>query len=167
MKQSIHRRLLSWILAAVMVLGLLPAGLAAGTTDEGITALNEAFEPRESLAPKGTAFTIDELLAWTPESDPDAAYSRASIPLADRKGGFQVNPLSNPEAKLMLCAMNDNPVAQGSESMLSYAFNYWQYVDSYIYWGGNGEDFIQAPTGEVIDAAHTNGVPIVGVLGFP
>ena len=88
MKQSIHRRLLSWILAAVMVLGLLPAGLAVGTTDEGITALNEAFEPRESLAPKGTAFTIDELLAWTPESDPDAAYSRASIPLADRKGGF-------------------------------------------------------------------------------
>ena len=167
MKQSIHRRLLSWILAAVMVIGLLPAGLAVGTTDEGITAMSEAFEPRESLAPKGTAFTIDELLAWTPESDPDAAYSRASIPLADRKGGFQVNPLSNPEAKLMLCAMNDNPMAQGSESMLSYAFNYWQYVDSYIYWGGNGEDFIQAPTGEVIDAAHTNGVPIVGVLGFP
>ncbi len=167
MKQTIHRRLLSWILAAVMVIGLLPAGLAVGTTDEGITAMSEAFEPRESLAPKGTAFTIDELLAWTPESDPDAAYSRASIPLADRKGGFQVNPLSNPEAKLMLCAMNDNPMAQGSESMLSYAFNYWQYVDSYIYWGGNGEDFIQAPTGEVIDAAHTNGVPIVGVLGFP
>ena len=167
MKQLISRRILSLILALTMVVGLLPAGLAVGTDDSGVTAMTEAYEPKESLAPKGTAFTIDELLAWTPESDPDAAYSRASIPLADRKGGFQVNPLSNPEAQLMLCAMNDNPMAQGSESMLSYAFNYWQYVDSYIYWGGNGEDFIQAPTGEVIDAAHTNGVPIVGVLGFP
>jgi len=167
MKHLIRRRLLSLILAVTMVIGLLPAGLAVGIGDDGITAMSEGYEPKESLAPKGTAFDIDSLLAWTPESDPDAAYSRASIPLADRQGGFVVNPLANPEAKLMLCAMNDNPVAQGSESMLSYAFNYWQYVDSYIYWGGNGEDFIQAPTGEVIDAAHTNGVPIVGVLGFP
>ena len=167
MKHLIRRRLLSLILAVTMVIGLLPAGLAVGIGDDGITAMSEGYEPKESLAPRGTAFDIDSLLAWTPESDPDAAYSRASIPLADRQGGFVVNPLANPEAKLMLCAMNDNPMAQGSESMLSYAFNYWQYVDSYIYWGGNGEDFIQAPTGEVIDAAHTNGVPIVGVLGFP
>ena len=167
MKQQIRRRILSLLLALTMVVGLLPAGLAVSAEQNGVTATAEAYQAPESLAPKGTAFTIDELLAWTPESDPDAAYSRASIPLQDRQGGFQVNPLSNPKAKLMLCAMNDNPTAQGSESMLSYAFNYWQYVDSYIYWGGNGEDFIQAPTGEVIDAAHTNGVPIVGVLGFP
>ena len=166
MKQRNRRRVISLLLALCMVVGLLPAGFAAAE-ETAVTAMSEGYEAPASLAPKGTAFTIDELLAWTPESDPDAAYSRASIPLAERKGGFQVNPLSNPDAKLMLCAMNDNPVAQGSESMLSYAFNYWQYVDSYIYWGGNGEDFIQAPTGEVIDAAHTNGVPIVGVLGFP
>ncbi len=166
MKHCNPRRLISLVLAFVMVFGLLPTGFA-NAQENHVAAVSEVYEAPESLAPKGTAFNIDELLAWTPESDPDAAYSRASIPLADRQGGFQVNPLSNPEAKLMLCAMNDNPMAQGSESMLSYAFNYWQYVDSYIYWGGNGEGFIQAPTGEIIDAAHTNGVPIVGVLGFP
>jgi len=166
MKHRNPRRLISLVLAFVMVVGLLPAGFA-NAQETGVAAVNDAYEAPESLAPKGTAFTIDTLLAWTPESDPDAAYNRASIPLADRKGGFQVNPLANPEAKLMLCAYNDNPLAQGSESMRSYAFNYWQYVDSYIYWGGNGEEFIQGPTGEIIDAAHTNGVPIVGVLGFP
>ena len=32
-------------------------------------------------------------------------YSRASIPLADRVGGFVVNPKVNPEAKLMLCSL--------------------------------------------------------------
>ena len=166
MKHCNPRRLISLVLAFVMVFGLLPTGFA-NAQENHVAAVSEVYEAPESLAPKGTAFNIDELLAWTPESDPDAAYSRASVPLAKRKGGFQVNPMSNPEAKLMLCALNDNPVAQGSESMLSYAFNYWQYVDSYIYWGGNGEGFIQGPTGEVIDAAHTNGVPIVGVLGFP
>ena len=165
MKHRNNRRLISLVLAFVMVVGLLPVGFA--NAQEAAVTANDAYEAPESLAPRGTAFTIDTLLAWTPESDPDAAYSRASIPLAERRVGFQVNDLSNPEANLMLCAYNDNPLAQGSESMLSYAFNYWQYVDSYIYWGGNGEPFIQAPTGEVIDAAHTNGVPIVGVLGFP
>lgn len=68
-------------------------------------------------------------MEWTPESDPDAVYSRASIPLADRVGGFVVNPLVNPEAKLMLCSLanadHDNTSAQGNESFLSYAFNYW------------------------------------------
>ena len=165
MKQLNRRRLLSLILALVMVVGMLPAtvfNVQASDAD-----MNEAYAARESLAPVGTAFTIEELLAWTPESDPDAAYSRASISLQDRQGGFVVNELANPEAKLMLCAMNDSPTAQGSESFFSYAFNYWQYTDTFIYWGGNGEDFIQAPTGELIDAAHTNGVPIVGVLGFP
>ena len=163
MKQLNHRRLLSLILALVMVVGMLPASTAQASDAD----MNEAYAARESLAPVGTAFTIEELLAWTPESDPDAAYSRASIALQDRQGGFVVNELANPEAKLMLCAMNDSPTAQGSDSFFSYAFNYWQYADTFIYWGGNGEGFIQAPTGELIDAAHTNGVAIVGLLGFP
>ncbi len=55
--------------------------------------------------PVGPSFNVDTLLEWTPESDPDARYSRASIALTDRKGGFVVNPKANPEAKLMLCSL--------------------------------------------------------------
>lgn len=105
------------------------------------------------------------------ESDPDAVYSRASIPLADRVGGFVVNPKVNPEAKLMLCSLansdHDHTSAQGTESFLSYAFNYWQYATSFVYWSGSEEGLVCCPTGEFTDAAHTNGVPVVATLGFP
>ena len=172
MKKFNHRRLLSLVLAIVMVLGMLPTGLAVSSGDDGTPEMNEAYENRETLVPIGASFNVDTLLEWTPESDPDAAYSRASIPLAQRaEGNIHVNDLANPEAKLMLCATptsdHDSAGAQGSDAFFTYAFNYWQYTDSFIYWSGSEEGIVCCPTGEYIDAAHTNGVPIVATLGFP
>ena len=172
MKKFDPRRLLAMLLAVVMVLGMLPTGLAVSSGDDGTPEMNEAYKARETLAPIGASFNIDTLLEWTPESDPDAAYSRASIPLADRaEEEIQVNYLANPEAKLMLCAMpnsdHDEASAQGTDAFFTYAFNYWQYADSFIYWTGSDEGIVCCPTGEYIDAAHTNGVPIVATLGFP
>ena len=100
----------------------------------------------ESLMPIGPSFSVATLLEWTPESDPDAQYSRASIPQADRKGGFVVNPKANPEAKLMLCSLanatHDETSAQGTEDFMSWSFNYWQYTDSFVYWSGSEEGLI-------------------------
>ena len=139
--------------------------------NDGSAEMNEAYANRESLMPIGPSFNVATILEWTAESDPDARYSRASIPLAEKKGGLVVNPLANPEAKLMLCSLanatHDKANAQGSESFLSYSFNYWQYVDSFIYWSGSEEGLFCMPTGEFTDAAHTNGVPVVATLGFP
>ncbi|MCI6730349.1 MAG: endo-beta-N-acetylglucosaminidase, partial [Clostridiales bacterium] len=170
MKKS--HRLLAALLAFVMVVGLLPtAVLARSPGDDGSAEMNEAYAANESLMPVGPSFNLDTLLEWTPESDPDAAYSRASIPLANREGGFVVNPKANPQAKLMLCSMantdHDNTNSQGSESFFTYAFNYWQYTDSFVYWSGSEEGLVVCPTGEFTDAAHTNGVPVVATLGFP
>ena len=165
-------RFLAWLLTVAMVLGLVPAiALARTPGDDGSPEMNEAYANQETLMPIGPSFNVDTLLEWTPESDPDAMYSRASIPLADRVGGFVVNPVANPEAKLMLCSMantdHDNTSAQGSENFFTYAFNYWQYTDSFVYWSGSEEGLIVCPTGEFTDAAHTNGVPVVATLGFP
>ena len=172
MKKFNPRRLLAMLLAVVMVLGMLPTGLAISSGDDGTPEMNEAYKARETLAPIGASFNIATLLEWTPESDPDAAYSRASIPLAERaEEDIQVNYLANPEAKLMLCAMpnsdHDEASAQGTDAFFTYAFNYWQYADSFIYWTGSDEGLVCCPTGEYIDAAHTNGVPSVATLGFP
>ena len=139
--------------------------------NDGSAEMNEAYANRESLKPIGPSFNVATILEWTAESDPDARYSRASIPLAEKKGGLVVNPKANPEAKLMLCSLanthHDSANAQGTESFLSYSFNYWQYVDSFIYWSGSEEGLFCMPTGEFTDAAHTNGVPVVATLGFP
>ena len=169
------KRFTALLLAFVMVLSVcLAAPVAASaeaTGNDGSAAMNEAYEAKESLMPIGPSFNVATLLEWTPESDPDARYSRASIPLANRTGGFVVNPKANPEAKLMLCSLansdHDNTSAQGTESFLSWSFNYWQYADSFVYWSGSEEGLVVVPTGEFTDAAHTNGVPVVATLGFP
>ena len=166
-----NHRVIAALLAVVVVLGLVPATVFAANGDDGSAEMNEAYAERESLLPIGPSFNVDTLLEWTPESDPDAVYSRASIKLKDRVGGFVVNPMANPKAKLMLCSMantdHDNTNAQGSENFFTYAFNYWQYTDSFVYWSGSEEGLVVCPTGEFIDAAHTNGVPVVATLGFP
>ena len=172
MKIRMSRRILALALAFVMVIGLMPSVAFARTAGkDGSAAMNEDYEAKKSLMPIGPSFSTYTILEWTAESDPDAAYSRASIPLKERKGGFVVNPLANPEAKLMLCSLansdHDHTSAQGTESFLSYSFNYWQYVDSFVYWSGSQEGIVVVPTGEFIDAAHTNGVPVVATLGFP
>ena len=165
-------RIFAALLVFAMVVGLLPvSAFARANGDDGSAEMNEAYAAHESLMPIGPSFNVDTLLEWTPESDPDAAYSRSSIPMADRVGGFVVNPLANPEAKLMLCSTpnldHDNASAQGTNEFFTYAFNYWQYADSFVYWSGSEEGLVVCPTGEFIDAAHTNGVPIVATLGFP
>lgn len=172
MKTRSWKRFGSCLLALSVVLSstVLPANAATPGKD-GSAEMNEAYAAHESLMPIGPSFSVATLLEWTPESDPDARYSRASIPLADRKGGFVVNPKANPEAKLMLCSLansaHDTTSAQGTENFMSWSFNYWQYTDSFVYWSGSEEGLICLPTGEFTDAAHTNGVPVVATLGFP
>ena len=172
MKIRMSHRIIAMALAFFMVVGMLPTvAFARSAGQDGSAAMNEDYEAKTSLMPIGPSFNVATLLEWTAESDPDAAYARASIPLKERVEGFVVNPLANPEAKLMLCSLansdHDHTSAQGTESFLSYAFNYWQYVDSFVYWSGSEEGIICCPTGEFTDAAHTNGVPVVATLGFP
>ncbi len=172
MQTKKSQRIIAMLVALVMVIGLVPMTAFARTAGkDGSAEMNESYAAKESLMPVGPSFSTYTLMEWTPESDPDAIYARASIPLADRKGGFVVNPLVNPEAKLMLCSLanasHDNTSTQGTESFLSYSFNYWQYTNSFVYWSGSQEGLICCPTGEFTDAAHLNGVPVVATLGFP
>ena len=169
------KRIGSGVLAAAIAMSTyvgtaLPA-MAAAVGNDGSAEMNEAYAAHESLMPIGPSFNVDTLLEWTPESDPDARYSKASVALENRTGGFVVNPKANPEAKLMLCSLansaHDTTSAQGTEDFMSWSFNYWQYVDSFVYWSGSEEGLICCPTGEFTDAAHKNGVPVVATLGFP
>ena len=175
MKKGNFKRFGSGFMAMAMIASSIAGtGMtvyAATPGKDGSAEMNESYASHESLMPIGPSFSVATLLEWTPESDPDAQYSRASIPLADRKGGFVVNPKANPEAKLMLCSLanatHDETSAQGTEDFMSWSFNYWQYTDSFVYWSGSEEGLICLPTGEFTDAAHTNGVPVVATLGFP
>ena len=162
MKSNSVKRFLSAFLSLVMVLCLLPTAVFAAAEDTA--------DDRTSLAPIGPAFDVDSLLAWTADSDADGAYSRSVIPLADRTVGFTVNDTANPDAKLMVCSLanskHDTTGAQGTDSFNSYAFNYWQYATSFVYWSSSKRGNVVVPDGEFTDAAHTNGVPVMGTIFF-
>ena len=115
-----------------------------------------------------------EILSWSPSTDPDAPYNRSGVPLKNkfvdtlliinsnsRVNEARVNPLS------AFAPTSDNP-SQGSLNINYYSFSYWQYVDRLVFWGGSaGEGLILAPNSTLIDAAHRNGVKILGNVFFP
>jgi len=116
----------------------------------------------------------DTLLAWDPATDPDAPYNRAGIPLGARFSdpAFNVNPHAQADqgrvtALVAFAPTSFNP-SQGTAAMSYYALNYWQYIDYLVFWGGSaGEGLILAPNPTVIDAAHRNGVPVLGNVYLP
>ncbi len=117
----------------------------------------------------------NELLTWTPGTDPDSDYNRGTVPLVDRftNPDTQVNPNARDGEALvaalgvMYPSTSNNP-SQGSDQFDVYAFGYWQYVDLLVFWGGSaGEGLILAPSPGVIDAGHRHGVPVLGTIFFP
>lgn len=175
MRVNTIKKIIAAILAAVFCFGVLPSRsffntLSAVVKAANADSLNEAYADGTSLMPIGPAFTVDTLLSWEPTNDPDSDYSRSVVPLADRYTGFMVNDYANPDAKLMVCSLanskHDATNAQGQESFSSYAFNYWQYATSFVYWSGSKRGQVVVPTGEFTDAAHTNGVPVMGTIFF-
>ena len=114
------------------------------------------------------------ILDWDPATDPDAPFNRGSIPLGTRFSNpdFNVNPNALLDegrvAALVAFAPTSFNPSQGSPTFDYYALNYWQYIDQLVFWGGSaGEGLILAPNPTVIDAAHRNGVPVLGNVFFP
>jgi mannosyl-glycoprotein endo-beta-N-acetylglucosaminidase len=114
------------------------------------------------------------ILDWDPATDPDAPFNRSGVPIATRFSSpyFNVNPHAHldegrVQSLVAFAPTSFNP-SQGSPTMDYYALNYWQYMDSLVFWGGSaGEGLILAPNPTVIDAGHRNGVPVLGNVYLP
>ncbi len=118
-------------------------------------------------------FPLD-ILSWSPAADPDAPYNRSGVPLKNkyvdsltvvnpnaRVNEARVNPLS------AFAPTSGNP-SQGSLDINYYSFSFWQYVNQLVFWGGSaGEGLILAPNPTITDAAHRNGVKVLGNVFFP
>ncbi len=115
-----------------------------------------------------------EILSWSPSTDPDAPYNRSGVTLKNKY--VDSITIVNPNARYNEAKVNtlsafaptsDNP-SQGSLNINYYTFSFWQYVDQLVFWGGSaGEGLILAPNPTLIDAAHRNGVKILGNVFFP
>ncbi|HUQ60316.1 endo-beta-N-acetylglucosaminidase [Lentzea sp.] len=113
------------------------------------------------------------ILDWDPSTDRDAKYNRSTVPLARRV--VPARPANahahSGEARvqaLVAYAPTSNNPSQGSLDMHYYATNYWQYIDELVFWGGSAsEGLILAPNPTVTDAAHRNGVRVIGNVFLP
>ena len=133
--------------------------------EEKATVSDVPKKEEKSLRPKEIKFdTWGDLLKWEPGAREDDAINRSSVELAKRYRGHVVNEKANKDAKVEALA-NTNSKAKdhasvGGEEFKAYAFDYWQYLNSMVFWEG------LVPTPDVIDAGHRNGVPVLGTLFF-
>ena len=174
-RKRILAGLLAGLIAASSLTAISPMTVSAsglGYWPESIPVPNQFYYQNESLQPYGSCFQIDELKNWSPDNDPDARYNRAGIALRDRWMGPSVNPKASRDAKVMPLAMSNarasEAPSQGGDGDFVYAFNNFQYVDTYNFWGGSSaEGAIAIPSPEHIDSAHRNGVPATGTIFLP
>ena len=116
----------------------------------------------------------EDVINWSPEADPDAKFNRSRIPLAKRftepelmKANSNQRYTGYVETATITNKMCSLTPSQGDNNFLGYQPTYWQYMEKFINWGGAGNEgiFVLPPAG-TIDAAHMNGVKILGELFF-
>lgn len=125
--------------------------------------------------PESSYWFPEDLLAWSFEKDPDAKYNTSVVPLAQRAAKEtlpKMNDTQTAETKVVaLSIMNSSTsgnAPRGINTFDANVFSYWQYIDQLVYWGGSsGEGIIVPPSPDVTDAAHRNGVPVLGTIFFP
>mgnify|MGYP002384210584 CR=1 FL=1 len=116
----------------------------------------------------------NDLLTWSPASDPSSAFNRSAVPLASRFTDVDAACIANRPMGLKLASLaitnantSGNP-SQGYDHAGEYSFTYWQYLDYFVMWGGSaGEGLILAPNATWIDAGHRNGVKVMGTVFLP
>lgn len=171
-KNGIYYMMITTI--ALLMLSTLSMPISVAAEENESDVINERYRDELSLQPVAPAFSVESLLEWSPEDDPDAELNQASVPLnEERFKGHQVNPLAHPEVGITSAAIttpdHDLSSSVGSNDFNTYAFDNWQLLESYIYWPGapNKEGVFALPSPDIVDAAHRNGVPVYASLGFP
>lgn len=125
--------------------------------------------------PESSYWFPEELLQWDFSKDEDAKYNVSTVPLATRVDKTKLIPSNNTQNSEMkvvaLSIMNSSTsgnAPRGINTFDANVFSNWQYIDQLVYWGGSsGEGIIVPPSPDVTDAAHKNGVPVLGTVFFP
>lgn len=120
----------------------------------------------------GAGITWRSLKDWRPQDDPDLAFNTATVPLAKRFVPTPANSVARTDQARITALVSfdhtaNNP-SQGGTTADYYALTHWAYLDELVFWGGSSaEGLVVAPNAPVVDAAHRNGVPVLGTVFLP
>ncbi|WP_185154128.1 hypothetical protein [Fulvivirga sp. M361] len=128
----------------------------------------------EANQPYSSYWFINEFLQWNPEKDPHAKFNVSHVALKARfvDSSTQLRPELSAEPSIVSLvptyrSTSKHP-SQGFQTVEEYAFPFWQYIDYFVQWGGSaGEGLIVTPAVPWVDAAHRNGVKVLGTVFFP
>ena len=140
-----------------------------------VTGENENKELTMTRQPEASYWFPAQLLEWNADDDEDFIFNVSTVPLAaraDLEALEPVNPTQNKDTKVMSISIMNGSTSgnapHGLNKAEANAFTYWQYVDLLVYWGGSsGEGLIVAPSPDVVDAGHKNGVKVIGTVFMP
>ena len=140
-----------------------------------VTEENDNKELTMNRQPESSYWFPAGLLEWKAEEDEDLRFNVSSVPLAKRADLAEletVNSTQNKDTKVMAISIMNGSTSgnspHGLNKMNANTFSYWQYVDLLVYWGGSsGEGLIVAPSADVVDAGHRNGVKVIGTIFMP
>lgn len=115
-----------------------------------------------------------DVKTWTPQQDKHAKFNRSRVKLRTKikeATPLKANPYQYTEGQVTVASvtakMCGQTAAQGFDNFIGYNPTYWQYMEKYVNWGGaDDEGIVVLPPAGAIDAAHMNGVKILGNLFF-
>lgn len=190
--KKLTKMTLALVLALAMVAGLIGCAAAPQEPEQPTQTQPQETEPvQEQIKmtvteestynkplpnlPEVPYWFPEDLLNWDPAQDPNAIYNVSSIPLAERVDKEALTTVNGTQCKDMnvvaISIMNGSTSGNAPHGLNTpnvNVFSYWQYIDKLVYWGGSsGEGLIVAPSADVIDAGHRNGVPVMGTVFFP
>ncbi|MGW6784637.1 endo-beta-N-acetylglucosaminidase [Streptomyces sp. NPDC054987] len=150
-----------------------PAAGGPGPAPAGLAPYASYWFP--DSVPAGTpgpGIVWRSLSRWRPEDDPDLAHNTATVPLAERFTPVPANRTARAGQARIASLVSFAPTAgnpsQGSATADYYALTHWAYIDELVFWGGSaGEGIVLAPNAPVVDAAHRNGVRVLGNVFLP
>ncbi len=123
--------------------------------------------------PEFTPFilSVDELKNWTLDANSTDERNIATIPLATRfkETTTQLNPVLSNDAKLIYAPDGMNNLGNYLEEQPKFNlfnFTHWAYIDKLIWFGGTADETVQIPAAPWVNAAHQNGVKVIGNIFF-
>ena len=140
-----------------------------------VTEENNNQELTMNRQPESSYWFPAQLLEWDAQKDEDLIFNVSTVPLAKRVDTADlqtVNDSQNKDTRSMAISIMNGSTSgnspHGLNKVNANTFSYWQYVDLLVYWGGSsGEGLIVAPSADVVDAGHKNGVKVIGTVFMP